>query len=37
MVLVDTSVWVNHLRMGDSHLMHLLEADLIVVPQNLPR
>jgi predicted nucleic acid-binding protein len=31
MVLVDTSVWVNHLRMGDSHLMHLLEADQVLM------
>lgn len=26
MILVDTSVWVDHLRRGDSHLASLLEA-----------
>ncbi|MFP3974769.1 MAG: type II toxin-antitoxin system VapC family toxin [Dehalococcoidia bacterium] len=24
MILVDTSVWVSHLRIGDEHLKHLL-------------
>ena len=30
MVLVDTSVWVDHLRRGDDALAHLLEADEVV-------
>jgi len=27
MILVDTSVWVDHLRLGDEELAALLEAD----------
>ncbi len=30
MILVDTSVWVNHLRAGDEHLkMLLMEGDVV--------
>lgn len=29
-VLVDTSVWIDHLHRGDEHLTSLLEADLVV-------
>jgi len=31
MILVDTSVWVDHLRRGDGQLVELLEADRVVV------
>jgi predicted nucleic acid-binding protein len=31
MILVDTSVWVDHLRNGDSQLKTLLEAGRVVV------
>ena len=30
MVLVDTSVWVSHLRSGDEHLVALLEASEVL-------
>ena len=30
MILVDTSVWVDHLRAGDAHLAGLLERDAVV-------
>ncbi|MHB8450940.1 MAG: type II toxin-antitoxin system VapC family toxin [Mycobacteriales bacterium] len=30
MILVDTSVWLNHLRMGDSVLARLLEHGLVL-------
>ena len=30
MVLVDTSVWINHLRAGDRTLRSLLEADEVL-------
>lgn len=29
MILVDTSVWVDHLRAGDAHLAALLERDAV--------
>lgn len=29
-VLVDTSVWIDHLHRGDEHLSSLLEVDLVV-------
>ena len=29
MILVDTSVWVDHLRSGDAHLAVLLERDAV--------
>lgn len=29
MVLVDTSVWIDHLRMGDAKLADLLQAGLV--------
>ena len=28
-ILVDTSVWINHLREGDQNLSHLLEQGLV--------
>jgi len=31
MILVDTSVWVDHLRKGDAQLIHLLQEDQIVI------
>ena len=31
MILVDTSVWVDHLRIGDAKLVDLLEGGLVVV------
>ena len=31
MVLVDTSVWVDHLRQGDALLMKLLEAQQVLM------
>jgi predicted nucleic acid-binding protein len=31
MILVDSSVWINHLRRGDEQLAQLLEADLVLV------
>lgn len=30
MILVDTSVWVDHLRKGDAHLAELLERAAVV-------
>lgn len=30
-VLVDTSVWVDHLRSGEEHLVHLLDQVQVVV------
>lgn len=30
MILVDTSVWVDHLRAGDEHLATLLEAGRVL-------
>ena len=30
MVLVDTSVWIDHLRTGDAHLTRLLEQGMVV-------
>lgn len=29
-VLADTSVWVNHLRKGEEHFIHLLESGAVV-------
>lgn len=29
-VLVDTSVWVRHFKMADSHLQYLLLADMVM-------
>ena len=31
MVLVDTSVWVDHLRQGDTALMRLLDAQQVLM------
>ncbi len=31
MVLVDTSVWVNHFRQGDKALANLIETDLALI------
>ena len=31
MILVDTSVWVDHLRRGDAQLVTLLEANAVVM------
>ncbi len=31
MVLVDTSVWINHLRQGDSKLVELLDANQVLI------
>lgn len=31
MILVDTSVWVDHLRSGDKRLAHLLESTQVLV------
>ena len=31
MILVDTSIWVDHLRQGDARLKTLLEAGQVVV------
>lgn len=30
MIIVDTSVWVQHLRSGDDRLVHLLEAGTVL-------
>lgn len=30
MILVDTSVWIDHLRAGDSRLVALLQNDLVL-------
>lgn len=30
MILVDTSIWIDHLRQGDEHLVHLLGAGQVV-------
>jgi len=29
-VLVDTSVWIDHFKHGNDHLVHLLEQDLVL-------
>lgn len=31
MILVDTSVWIDHLRSGDANLVRLLEAGEVLV------
>lgn len=31
MILIDTSVWIEHLRTGDRELAHLLDADQALV------
>lgn len=31
MVLVDTSVWIDHLRAGDPHLVELLDQGVVIV------
>ena len=31
MILVDTSVWVDHLRVGDPHLVSLLDEGNVVI------
>jgi predicted nucleic acid-binding protein len=31
MILVDTSIWVDHLRQGDARLKRLLEAGQVVI------
>lgn len=30
MILVDTSIWIDHLRQGNEHLVHLLGAGRVV-------
>lgn len=30
MILVDTSVWIDHFRHGDAHLARMLDADLVL-------
>lgn len=30
MILVDTSVWINHLRVGDQKLTTLLESNMVL-------
>jgi len=30
MILVDTSVWINHLRQSDEQLVHLLNAGQVI-------
>src|SRR5687767_5859482 len=30
MILVDTSIWVDHLRSSSKHLGHLLQEDLVL-------
>ena len=32
MILVDTSVWIDHLRSGDKMLAHLLENTQVCKP-----
>ena len=34
MILVDTSVWVDHLRSENSHLDHLLGIDRVMMHRN---
>jgi predicted nucleic acid-binding protein len=29
MILTDTSIWIDHLRSSDSHLIHLLDRELL--------
>ena len=31
MVLVDTSVWINHLRTGNPYLVRLLEGNVVAI------
>lgn len=31
MILVDTSVWIDHLRSGEPHLAELLMSGLVLV------
>ncbi len=31
MVLVDTSIWVHHLRRGNAHLQSLLQEDRVLI------
>ena len=31
MILVDTSVWIDHLRTGDQRLAHLLESTQVLI------
>ncbi len=31
MILVDSSIWIDHFRVGDTHLHDLLNAEEIII------